>query len=441
MAIWSRITALIAGGAVARGAADAVTPVLEPVRQTAWSKNKQRVLDVGTAAELVAQALVGHDEAANEAGRSGYEVTRLDALIALAQTAPGLEALDRMLNRKTIDPDDFRQALAKHKVDPKWWPALLDLADTKLDPVQLANAIHRGLVKDPGLLATEPPTAEGNVKAYPVYPIPALEEAEAAGLDKDRLGVLVGLMGLPMGPHEAAQAVFRGILTDADFQRAIAEGNTRNEWAEAIFEQTRQIPTARDFFENALRGYHDLAWAMREAKRHGMSDADALVIYQNQGRPMNIHQITQALARGAKFNPEPGEITDPYLASIVEGPLKPGYYELAESLKYTLPSTFAMRQLAESGVWDEAKTAERLKWAGWVPEDADEVAKAWTAAGPAKADPWVTKATDRAFTKLQTDYLKGGVTEDAANLVLDVIGVDPASRPRIFELWNAAKTV
>src|SRR5256885_4135752 len=48
--------------------------------------------------------------------------------------------------------------------------------------------------------------------------------------------------------------------------------------------------------------------------------------------------------------------TDPYKASIIEGPVKPAYYELAESLKYTLPSVFTMRALAQTGVWSEAKT-------------------------------------------------------------------------------------
>jgi hypothetical protein len=65
----------------------------------------------------------------------------------------------------------------------------------------------------------------------------------------------------------------------------------------------------------------------------------------------------------------------------VEGNLKPAYYEMAKSLRYTLPSVFTMRALAESGVWSEAKTAERLKWAGWLPADADEAAKAWSSAG------------------------------------------------------------
>ena len=58
---------------------------------------------------------------------------------------------------------------------------------------------------------------------------------------------------------------------------------------------------------------------------------------------MAIRQITQALSRGGVFKPEPGELTDPYDAAIVEGNVKPAYYDLAKSLRYTLPSPFVMR--------------------------------------------------------------------------------------------------
>src|SRR5512146_1911671 len=99
MAFWNRITSLIAGGAVATAASDGVRPVLEPVRQHAWTRNRQRVLDVGTTAQLVAQAIIGEGEADDEAARNGYSLNRLQALVHLAQTMPGQADLDRMLNR------------------------------------------------------------------------------------------------------------------------------------------------------------------------------------------------------------------------------------------------------------------------------------------------------------------------------------------------------
>jgi hypothetical protein len=380
-------------------------------------------------------------EADDEAGRNGYSLNRLQALVHLMQAMPGQSELVRLLNRKKIDPDLFREALAKHQLDPRFWAGLLDLTNEKLDPAQIAAAIHRGLLPDPGILLGEQPSGPRKVESYPVYPIDPLEEARADGYDRDRLGVLVGLQGLPMGPHEAAQAFFRGIITRGDYIAAFNESNNRNEWAEALLEQTRQIPTARDFFENALRGYHDLAWAQKEAQRHGMSPADSLVIYQNQGRPMNVHAITQALARGGKFKPEPGELTDPYDAAIVEGNLKPAYYDLAKANRYTLPSPFVMKSLTQAGTWTQAKAETRLLEAGWVPEDAAEAAADWASGTSAATDPHVGKAQTQLWGTLHRSYIAGESTKTAARPVLASLGLTTASQDQVFTLWDAERTL
>jgi hypothetical protein len=423
----SRLESLLFGAAIGRASSEAVTPVLEPVRQRSWLRNRVRVLDPGSAARLAAQGLVQESEAEAEAARNGYDLNRLGAMIRLAQTTPGVSEAFALRRRGEISEAQLHHVYRKAQIEPQYYGPLDALLGTLLDPAQVAAAIHRGLLEDPGLLKGEQPSGPRKVEQYPVYPIDALETAAGHGIDRDQLGVMVGLQGLPMGPHEAAQALFRGIITRGDYIAAFNESNNRNEWAEAVLEQSRQIPTARDFFENALRGYHGFDWALDQAKRHGMSEADATVIYQNQGRPMNIHAIQQALARGAKFNPEPGEITDPFDAAIVEGNLKPGYYEMAKSLRFTLPSVFTMRALAESGVWSEAKTAERLKWAGWLPADADEAAKAWSSAGgTTKKGLTVTDLTAEYEARLtsRAEYVanlrEAGLSADAADRKADL---------------------
>jgi hypothetical protein len=346
----SRLESLLFGAAIGRASSEAVTPVLEPVRQRSWLRNRVRVLDPGSAARLAAQGLVQESEAEAEAARNGYDLNRLGAMIRLAQTTPGVSEAFALRRRGEISEAQLHHVYRKAQIEPQYYGPLDALLGTLLDPAQVAAAIHRGLLEDPGLLK-----------------------------------------------------------------------------GEAVLEQSRQIPTARDFFENALRGYHGFDWALDQAKRHGMSEADATVIYQNQGRPMNIHAIQQALARGAKFNPEPGEITDPFDAAIVEGNLKPGYYEMAKSLRFTLPSVFTMRALAESGVWSEAKTAERLKWAGWLPADADEAAKAWSSAGgTTKKGLTVTDLTAEYEARLtsRAEYVanlrEAGLSADAADRKADL---------------------
>jgi hypothetical protein len=449
MALGSTPGLIVAAG-VGAAAATALEPAFEVPGQEAWKRNPNKVLDPGTLARLAARGgvLLGKPDgstdgsAYDEARRQGYTADKLDRLIYLAQTFPGEGALDSLSNRELVTPDQVREALTRSGLPPEWHQPIIDRFADILSPGELAAAIHRGLVPNPDILLGEQPSGPRKVESYPVQPIDPVKEAAGSGYDKERLAVLVGLQGLPMGTHEAAEAFFRGIITHGDYIAAFNESNSRNEWAEAVLEYTRQIPTARDFFENALRGYHDLPWAQEQAQRHGMTPEDSLVIYQNQGRPMNIHAITQALARGAKFNPEPGELTDPYKASIVEGNVKPAYYELAESLKFTLPSAFVMRSLAEAGVWDEAKTAERLKWAGWYPPDADEAAAAWTATTTgAKADPYVKRAQTQLWTEAHKAYVKDGTARSVIEPVLLTLVPDLANRDAIFQLWTDEKAL
>jgi len=436
VAVWSRLTGAIAGIGIGGAAAAAAEPVFEVPKQKAWQSEPNKVLTIGDLAALVATGLLDTEAAIAEGSRTGYAASRVRARIQLALRVPGLGELDSMLNRGTITMDQFHHALAKHGLEAQYWPAVTDLLSEKLSPGELAAAIHRGLVPDPGLLQGEQPAPPFSVDAYPVYPIDPLKEAQAGGYDKDRLGVLVCLQGLPMGVIEAAHAFYRKIITHGDYIRAFNTSNSRNEWAAAVLEYARQIPTARDFFENALRGYHSLEWAQQQAERHGMTPEDSLVIYQNQGRPMNIRQITMALSRGARFHPEPGELTDPYEAATVEGNVKPGYYELYKALKYTLPSPFVMRQLTQSGVWNEAKCAQRLKDIGWIPEDADEAAHAWASGSPSGADPWVTKAQTQFWTTTHRSFVASETDEAEARDNLNVLGLDQAARDQVIELWR-----
>jgi hypothetical protein len=441
VALWSRLTGGVAAFGIGAAARDAIEPELEPLKQTAWKNAPHKVLDAATAALIRTKGIPSKVDLDDDASRTGVGSNRFALLVEAARRYPGTAEVIEVWRRGLIDQDDFTKALRRNGVPDEWIGHLSHLKRELLDPGQLAAAIHRGLIPDPGLLKGEQPSGPRKVESYPVYPIDALETAAGSGYDRDELGVLVGLQGLPMGPHEAAQALFRGIITHGDYIAAFNESNSRNEWAQAVLEQSRQIPTARDFFENALRGYHEFEWALEQATRHGMSEADATVIYQNQGRPMNIRQITQALSRGGVFKPEPGELKDPYKASIVEGNVKPAYYDLAESLKYTLPSPFVMRQLTASGVWSEAKAAKRLKDSGWIPSDADEAAKAWAGGGGTTADPHVKKAQTSLYNTTRAAYLAGDASDAVALEKLPQAGVTAAAVDDVLALWKHEREI
>jgi hypothetical protein len=437
-----RLQTLLFGAAIGRAASDSVGPVLEPVKQHAWTQNKVKVLDPETAAEASAKGIVSESDAEDDAARGGIDTGRFGALLRLAQEYPGSGELMRMLNRKKIAPDDVEEALTRRGIPAKYHAAITALFNEILTPGELAAAIHRGLVPDPGILLGEQPQPPFNVEAYPVQPIDAIAEAAGSGFDEERLRVLVGLQGLPMGVIEAAQAYFRGVITHGDYIRAFNESNNRNEWAEAVLAYARQIPTARDFMENALRGHHDFDWAAQQAARHGMSREDAFLIFQNQGRPLNLHQVTQALAWGAKYNPGQGDNPDPWMQSVLLGPVRPEYYEMQDVLKYTLPSAFYFRTLQEQGILTEDEAATWYKRLGWPPELADLVAKAYASnAAAAKQDPSVGKAQSKVYTETQKAYLGGSITPDLATAMLSQIVPSSADVAFIIELWDSIRNM
>jgi hypothetical protein len=442
---------LIVAAGVGAAASAALNPAFEVPKQEAWARNAQRLVGVGTVAELVARGGVilggsdGSDSGSGyaEARRQGYAASRLDRLVWLAQRMPDYGTLKALANRGLLADGQVPEALNRHAFPADWHKPLTDLFSEILSPGELAAAIHRGLVPNPDILLGEQPSGPRNVASYPVQPIDPVQEALGSGFNKERLAVLVGLQGLPMGTHEAAEAYFRGIITHGDYIAAFNESNSRNEWAEAVLDYTRQIPTARDFFENALRGYHDLGWAQQQAQRHGMDEADSLVIYQNQGRPMAVRQITQALARGGRFKPEPGEITDPFEASIVEGNLKPGYYDLAKAMRYTYSVPFWWRTLVSAKVLTPAEAEQLLLNLGNPPDLAKKITDhfAGDAGATAKADPAVASEQTRLRTATHKSYLAGEITKTIARNTLGAAGVAAGSITSILGLWDAERAL
>lgn len=427
------------GVGVGTAAAAALEPLIEPGRQQAWSDHPNRVLDPGLMARLAAQGAVTLDAAHAAGKREGFDTDKLDALVYLAQRVPEWAQVRDLINRRLITADQRDAALQRHAYPAEWLGPLRALMQEILSPGELAAAIHRGLVPNPDILLGEQPQPPFNVDAYPVQPIDAVAEAAGSGYDKERLAVLVGLQGLPMGTHEAAQAFFRGIITHGDYIRAFNESNSRNEWAQAVLDYTRQIPTARDFMENALRGHHDFEWAAEQAARHGMSRDDAFLIYQNQGRPLNLHQITQGLAWGGKYNPAAGDDPDPWMQAVLLGAVRPEYYDLQHSLKYNLPSAFYFRALQEQAVMDETEAATWYKRLGWPPELADKVAAAYAKPAATQADPHVTKAQTQLWNQAHRSYIAREISDTVARNALGTAGVAATAQQAVLNLWQAER--
>jgi hypothetical protein len=451
LGIWSRFQSLIFGGAIGAAASEAIAPALEPAKQKAWSNNQLRVLSPDAAAELVAEGAIPIKSAYDTGARQGFPPDKMDGLVHLALTAPGVPEALNLYRRRSFDGIadaeavmQLRHAFAKAKIEKQYWPQLEQLAVTPLELPVLANLIVRGLVDPPFKLPYTPPAGVGNVQPFPQSTVDVTKEAEAAGYDLAHLFAQVAITGRPMGAVEAAEANFRGILTDDDYLRAILEGDTRGEWANAIRERARQIPSVTNYVEGLVRNWITEDEMNAGALRHGMTPEDAHLLFLTHGRPLSWHQVWIGLQRGGVYDGPTDAIDPAFLKALQESDIRPEWYNLAWAQRYNYPTAFVLRQLTSSGDITADDAEQVLKYEGWEPSFAHKAAQAWAPKGgasPAAVSPVVKSQQTAAITALRKTYVDGTYDKPTADSFLAALDHSVPERVAIFQLWDVMRGV
>lgn len=429
------------GFALGVAASPALEPLATAIRQDAYHNLQNLALAPGTAAEVAAENYAKLGEMQTEASYSGIDQQRFQYLYDVTLTGPGMGELITMFNRGTITADQLAHGWRKAKLEPLWDTGLTDLVTSRIPVADLAYMVVRGLVDDAGLLPVAPPSSGDKVARYPVAALDTLKEAASWGWDEDRFRALVGRSGLSMAPVSAAQAYFRGIIGQDDFYLAIAEGDLRNEWRDAILEVSRQIPTNIEFIEGELRGYLTTAQRYAGTARHGTSQADSDLLFAIAGRPLNVHAITTGLARGGTYGGDYATVPEPYQDAIRRSAIRPEYADLAYANRYTIPSYFILRAILQDGGMTEAQFADYGKQLGWPPELADAAAKALAPASTKAAGKFATKAETTAWTTAQKSYIAQEATSADVQPIFTLLGVDATEAAQVISVWNEVRSL
>lgn len=430
-------------GALSAASGDALRPLLQDIVNQAWKDNPVIPPPFVLLAEGVAQGQVSKAAAYAWAKEQGYDKAQMDALVNIANVGPAIGEAFRAWRR--IDPAtgqtlltdaQFRTALKRTALEDQWVEAIMGLKPNLLEPAEIAKAIHRGIMKGDGLLIAEPPTTPGKVPAVPPSNLNPEQEAAGSGISTERLRIMVGNAGLPLGLHEMLSLMNRGEMEPADVQRGIAESNLRNEYQDVALALARQLLTVHEYVEGQLRGYISRDERLAGTRLHGMTDADSDLLFLNQGRPLNIHQITTGLARGGKFQPEPGELTDPYEASVHEANIKPAYYDLAIANKYTLPSYFVIKAILADGGLTVDEATEIFVQEGWPPDLAAKAAKALRGSKAATMPAEVKAAVTKLLTTVRGTYLAGNASVAQVQNALGPAGLPSATVDGLLTVWD-----
>lgn len=431
---------IIVGVGVGAAAAAALEPAVELPRQKAWSDNPNRELDPGTMARLAAQGGVSLGLARAAAKREGYDQDKLDALVYLAQTVPAVSEAITLWRRGHLSDALFTHVLTKAGLDTRYVQPTMDAAhDERLAPAQIALGVVRGILQSDGLLVKDLDLSAGNVPRYPVSSIDPVAEAATWGIDRERLRVMVGEIGLPMATIMAANALFRGILTQTDYNAAVSEGDVRPEWGEAIKEVSRQILTTGQYVEGHLRGWTDLPAMYANTAKHGMSQADTDLLFKISGRPITIKQITTGLARGGTYPSTYDDVPEPYRKSLQESNIRPEWASLDYANRYTMPSAFVVRTLLTDHVLTAAQGEEIFLKSGWEPPLAALVADHYAAKTSTGGQTHLQKAQNQLWTTAHRSFIAEESDDAAARTALATAGVNPTEIDGVLTLWQAER--
>lgn len=436
MAIWNRLTAFITGGAVATAAADAIAPELEPLKQTAWRNAPHKVVGPTQAAEAYIKQIPTNVDLQDDARRTGIGSARFALLTELVKEYPGAAQLLDLWRRGLIEQPDFTLALRRQNV-PDWWIGQISkLKEHVLDPSVVALGVVRSILPNDNLLAVELDTGPGNVKRYRVSDIQPVAEAERSGTSREHLRVMVGEIGLPMATDAAAQSLFRGILKRTDYNAAIAEGDTRPEWADAILEHARQIPSVSDYVNARIRGWITEKEMNDGVARHGMSADDAHLLYLRTGRPAAPGQMATAAARGIDGPDGVPMNRAQFLKGIAESDIRPEWGPMLWESRFLYPPLFQLTRLVQAGAISSATAAEWAVKDRYPPEVVTALKAYWDKPTATGADSHLAKAQVQLWTTTHRSYLSGESDDPTATVALEAAGVNPATVPAILALWS-----
>ena len=431
----------IVGYALGTAAGPALYPFVQDLETQAYALAQFAPLPIETAAEIAAENFAQLGAMETEATLTGYNKTRFDLLYDVTLTGPGMGTVLRLAQRQSEQKVDVNFALRKAKLDPQFDAAVLNLANERLSVADLAYMIVRGVLPDKGTLPSPLPTKPDQLKLPQQLSLDPVVEASLSGWDKTRLQAMVDRSGLAMGPVQAAQAYYRGILTLNDYYLTIARGDLYPAFADPVLQVSAQIPTVGEMMEHALRGYDTFANAQKNAARHGMSLADSQLVYEDMGRAINPHQVTIGLARGGKYDGNPTTAPSPWLEALQRGNVRPEWYDLAfHAEQYTFPSAFVFRQLLRDGAITQAQGQQYFLEIGWPPSLAQAVSQAYGTT-TATADPHVGKAQTQLWGTTHKSYVAGEIDDPTATTALSAAGVGAAAVPAVLSLWDEERSL
>ena len=402
------------GTGVGNAVGGAIAPVVRSLENETWALHQDMPLLAIQAAQTVASGERSMAWGIEEATNTGVNEERFRALVDMFDTAPDLPTLYDLFHRGQISEAEWRRGVRKLNIEAEWLDGLFALNQKVLSPSEAANAWQQGFMSEPESEA----------------------EAERSGVNAQRSQIQRELAGLPPGAMDALVMLRRGLIDEATYRQIVREGHTKVKYTDALLGLRDRILTQTDAANLWLKGWISEAEAKRIGELNGY-DAEAMdLLYQNRGRPATVRQAHIGYARGGRL-PGAANEEETLRRAVEESNIRTEWFDILYAQRFTYPSAFVLRALAQDGTFTEAETRQILVESGWKPEWADAAASKWSqATGAGPGTKWADRARSRVFTDAWNDYLDGNADEAELRAALQAVGATGAEQDTIVNLAN-----
>jgi hypothetical protein len=350
---------LTLGEAIAGAAGFAVAPAVRPWVQTfaneAWELHTVRPLDVGHAAEIAAQYRVFENRARAEGRKQGIDDKLMDNLILALREAPALEGLMTLWRRDLINEATVDFGLAKLKIAERFREPLKDTKNLLLSPADLAMMRQQGFIDRDR----------------------QVNESSKQGVTPERADLLFEISGLPPPTERAMEMLRRGIITEAQFRKAIVEGHEKTKYTDEELALRRELLHPATLVALYLKGWIERPDYHARMALHGYDATEADDWYDSAGRPAAPGQMATAAVRG--IDGPDGRPMDraQFLKGIRESDIRPEWGPMLWDARFLYPSLFQLTRLVTSGTIDGDTGADWAHKARYAPEVVTALRASW----------------------------------------------------------------
>jgi hypothetical protein len=382
-----------AGVAIGGSVQSTLNPLTQLLANDTWKLHPDVPVDAVLLAIGVAQGQVDEAAARNWAAEQGLGDTQMTAMIAIADTGPGVAQAFDLWRRGLISEAGFRRAAKREALEPEWIEALVGLKRRLLSPAELANAVVQGFRSEPDAAA----------------------DAALQGYDAADFQTMVDVTGLPPGPETLQEWTRRGIIDQAALAQGIREGHTKVKYIDEYVASLTRVLSATTYAGLHLRGWITEAEMNAGGALTGYSAADMNRLFLDRGRPATTHQTHIGWARGGRLAGAADERAA-FSKAIKESDIRPEWEDILWAQRYTYPSAFVLRALTQAGDLTQAETHQILLFSGWEPTLATTVSTKWASGGAGAVGKSETKS------ELADEYQAGFIDEARYRAELTTLG-------------------